>query len=200
MPGLWRNFRAGLLALIPIFVIVFLISIVWGVFLSINLRLLDNFLLNTLLNLALDAAIILTIGWLISHRWFRNLAIAVGSKIPIVSIFVNFFLNHDYVERISKGDLPEVIFYHTGRSVTLGTVTNEFKMPKYITYGSVVNWVMILAPPTTPISVTAQLHIRRKSDVIYTGRLIKDTALTVASFGLNFQIDPKKFYTVKPPQ
>lgn len=199
MPCLWRSFRAGLLALIPIFVIVFVISIIWGVFLSVNFRFLDNCWLNILLNLTLYFTVIMVIGWLISHRWFRNLAIAVGSKIPIVSIFVNFFLNHDYVEKISRGDLPEVIFYHAG-CVTLGTVTNEFKMPEFITYGPQADWVMVLAPPTTPISITAQLHILRKSDVVFTGRLIKDTALTVASFGLSFQIDPKKFYTVKPPQ
>ncbi|KKU85275.1 MAG: hypothetical protein UY12_C0005G0006 [Parcubacteria group bacterium GW2011_GWA2_47_8b] len=154
--------------------------------------------------LALIPILVLAIllGWIWSGIRAVSLDILkVCSNVPIVSIVTNFLFNHEYIERVAKGDLPEVLFRHTNESWTIGTVTNELKLPEDLdadASGPLVDWVVILAPPTAPLSVAAPVHLRKKSTVIYTGRLIRDTALSVASFGLNFQLDPKKFSRAKP--
>ena len=201
MRQIWSIFKTGLLALIPILVLAILLGWIWSGIRAVSLDFTSIPPLNWAINTATVLAAVFAIGWLISRHWFRAAILKVCSNVPIVSIATNFLFNHEYIERVAKGDLPEVLFRHTNESWTIGTVTNELKLPEDLdadASGPLVDWVVILAPPTAPLSVAAPVHLRKKSTVIYTGRLIRDTALSVASFGLNFQLDPKKFSRAKP--
>ncbi len=200
MRKIWSIFKTGLLALIPILVLIILLSWIWIGIQSVSFNFVSISSLNWLINIAMVLAAVFAIGWLISRHWLRTIVLKVCSHIPILSIITNFLFNHEYIERVAKGDLPEVIFQHTEKSWTFGTVTNEIQLPDLDVSidAPLEDWIVILAPPTAPLSVTAHVHLRKKSTVIYTGRLIRDTALSVASFGLNFQLDPKKFSRTKP--
>jgi hypothetical protein len=200
MKKFWRHFRSGILALIPIFLIVVLLNWGWSALNTVSVKFVDHFLLNLSINLVLIMLGIYLVGWLISRRSLRELLLKLCSKLPIISVLINFFLNHDYVERVSKGDLPEVLFRHTDDSWAFGTVTNELRLPAFPedSGSQLTDWVVILGPSTAPLSVTSPIHLRKKSSVVFTGRFIKDTALTAASFGLNFQLDPKKFSMQEP--
>jgi hypothetical protein len=135
-------------------------------------------------------------GLLVSWKTFREVILKICSKIPVLSVAANFFLNKEYVERMTDGGFPEVIFKHTEESWAFGTVTNDsLRVPENMTDGPITDWVVILGPPTAPVSVTAQIYLRKKSSVVYTGRYIKDTAITTASLGLKFPLDPSKFST-----
>lgn len=199
MKNLFSNYRTGIFVAIPIFIIIVLVMWAWNNLLAISF---DN------IWLALGILFLgpFLIGWLVSMRWFRNAVLKLFEPIPIISSLSNFLFNHEYIERLQSDELnlmPEVMFrLDNSDNWTIGIVVGKQKLPQNpLDKNSLLaNWLVILAPPTPPLAFTAQLRLVKESDVCFTGRHGQDTALTVAAFGLNLDLDPKKFKIPKDKQ
>ncbi len=114
------------------------------------------------------------------------------SKIPLVSVITDFFLNNDYIDKVTAGYLPEV-FFKFGGEWTFGLAVNHLQLPAQMTRGELESWLVVIVP-TTPIVCTGFPIFKPERDVIYTGRTFKDAVVACASFGLNFpQPDVSKF-------
>ncbi|MDO8466940.1 MAG: hypothetical protein Q7S83_02245 [bacterium] len=188
---IWKTFKAGL---IWSGVIAILVSfIIWALSLLSNfvISFSDAKIINLPLNLAVYALGILFIGWLIGKPKLRQFFLKLFSKIPLVSVVIDFFLNQDYIDKVTSGNVPEVIFDYAGQKA-IGMVVNEAYLPNpgreaYEDY-------LLVIQPTTPFAPTGFLTLVRKKDALYTGRTFKDTMVTTASFGFNFrQPDQKNF-------
>lgn len=202
MKWFWSRYRTGILSSIVPIVLIFLGVKLFGVLKDAALALNQKTFGTSWggwMWLATLFVVPFFLGLLVSWKAFREIILKLFSRIPVLSVIANFFLNKDYVERVTNGGFPEVLFRHTEDSWSFGTVTNEMWLPENMTSGPLAEWVVIVGPPTTPVSITAQMYLRKKSTVVYTGRHIKDTAITVASLGLKFDIDPGKF-SESPPQ
>lgn len=198
MRWFWSRYKAGLLSIVLPAVVLFIGIQIFGGLWNVASWLNEKFVGSGIGQWSFFLGILnapFLVGWLLSWRTFRELVLKSFSKIPLLSIAVNFFLNKDYVDRMMDGGLPEVIFQHTEYSWSFGTVTNEKMLPVDLDNpeSPLIPWVVILGPPTAPISVTAQMYLRPKRTVTFTGRVIKDTAITTASLGFKFDLDPRKF-------
>ncbi len=196
MKWFWSRYRTGILSsvvpLVLIFLAVKLFGVLWDAAAALNRETFGS----AFGHWAWLAGLLLVpflVGLLVAWKTFREVMLKIFSKVPVLSVLANFFLNKEYVERVTDGGFPEVVFRHTEDSWSFGTVTNELRLPEKMSEGELTDWVVILGPPTTPVSVTAQMYLRKKTTVVYTGRYIKDTAITTASLGMKFAIDPRKF-------
>ncbi len=191
MQTLWSKLKLGFIALVPILVIVAVLASVVNWVTNIGYSFVENRSINIGINLViLFVALPLSCGFMLSMRWFRNLGINLLGRLPLIGPLFSFILNHDYVERIQGGDIQEVFFKYIEENWTIGIVVNELQLPEdpNIYSGPLVPWLVILAPPTAPLALTAHLILRRKNTVKFTGRTYKDTLLTVAAFGSNLNL------------
>ncbi len=192
MKILWGKLKLGFIALIPILVIVAVLFSVVNWVTSIGYGFVENRNINITINFViLFLGLPFMCGCLLSMRWFRNLGLNLLGKLPLVGPLFGFILNHDYVERIQSGELKEVFFKHAGDAYAIGGVVNEFEWPESgdpKTGGPLVKWCVVLGPPTAPLAITAHVLMVKKSNLVFTGRSYKDTILTTASFGFNFDI------------
>ena len=191
MKELLKTWRTGILTAVPLLLITWIFYKLGDTLISIGntlALLVGSQLLGITIVFAIVAGVPLAFGWFVGRRWFRTLGQMLLGKLPLVGPLFNFLFNHDYVERIQKGDLREVMFQYMGDTWTIGGVMNEIMLPERIAEGPLVPWLVILAPPTAPLAVTAPLLLRKKSTVHYTGRTFRSTLLTVASFGFNFDL------------
>lgn len=137
-------------------------------------------------------------GILISWQGFRKLILKLFSKVPVLSLFVDLFFNNINVEKTQKGNFhQEVMFKTDENTILIGTVWNEFVAPENLVEGPLADWLIIIIP-TTPGAPTGPTVIRKKSEVVYTGRSLKDTMVSIASFCSKFDIDYTKFSKGKP--
>ncbi|TSC88782.1 MAG: hypothetical protein G01um10143_839 [Parcubacteria group bacterium Gr01-1014_3] len=192
MKTLWGKLKLGFIALIPILVIVAVLVSVVNWITNIGYSFVGNQSINIAINLAiLFVGLPFLCGCMLSMRWFRNLGLSLLGKLPLVGPLFGFILNHDYVERIQSGELKEVMFKHAGVAWAIGGVVNEFEWPESgdpKIAGPLVKWCIVLGPPTAPLAFTAHVLLIKKTDLVFTGRSYKDTILTTASFGFNFDI------------
>ena len=204
MRWIWSKLRLGILAVIPVFLIALVINWIVGGINAASLPLLENRTLNFCLNAAMWFTALCVLGWLVSMRWCRSLVLKLCARIPILSSISSTLLSHDYIERMKNDELgmmPEVLICLDSKDDwALGLVTNRMRLPENLRniLSSSVDWCIVLAPLTPPLSVTSQMRLRRESELIYTGRSGKDGTLTVATFGMNCKLDPKKFAIKKP--
>ncbi|MEK7192384.1 MAG: hypothetical protein AAB646_02635 [Patescibacteria group bacterium] len=189
MKKLWIIWRTGILTTVPVLVIIGLVVWLFNWLSGFTAGLTESRYLNLTIDLAIVILLPLIFGWLIGLRWFRILGQAILGKLPLVGPVFSFLFNHDYVKRIQNGDLQEVVFPYAGSTWGIGGLVNTVKMRQDVSGGPLVEWCVILGPPTTPLAPTAQLLLVRKSDVVFTGRSYRETILTVASFGFNFEIN-----------
>lgn len=192
------RYKAGILiSIVPvvlIFICVKIFELLWGAAGTINSRTFSTDL-GQMAWLLILLSLPFWMGLLLAWRWFREFLLKITSKIPVVSTVANFLFNKDDAERIDKDDFPEVFFRHTDNSWTIGTVTRELQLHENPDdqNSQIVPWLVIIGPPTAPVSLTAQIFLRRKTEVWYTGNYFKDTVLSVASFGLKLNLDSRKF-------
>ncbi len=187
----------GGVSLIFIFFIALIVSWLWGAFSGIGFELVDSKILNFFIAIAMIAAAAFFVGLLVSWRWSRNLILLILSKIPGIGSIAHSFLNHDFVERLKKEELPEVVFRDIADRWAMGFVTNEFLAPEnpetwisadHWNKSSLIEWCIVIGPPTTPLAITAPMYFIPKRNLAYTGRTAKDTAITAASFGFAFRL------------
>lgn len=192
MKTLWGKLKLGFIALVPILVIVAVLVSVVNWVMNVGYGFVESRSLNLAINLAaLFVVLPLVCGFLLSMRWFRNLGLNILGRLPLIGPLFGFILNHDYVERIQSGELKEVFFRYAGDAWAVGGVVNEFEWPESgdpNIGGPPVKWCIVLGPPTAPIAFTAPVLLLKKSNLVFTGRSYKDTILTTASFGFNFDI------------
>ena len=175
--------------MVPILVITVILVSVVGWVTNIGYSFVNNRSANIAINLAIIfVGLPFLCGCLLSMRWFRDLGLNILGKLPLLGPLFRFILNHDYVERIQSGELREAVFRHAGDAWAICGVVNEFEAPEFWDSGPVVKWYLVLGPPTAPLAFTAHVLMVKKSDLKFTGRSYKDTILTTASFGFNFDI------------
>jgi len=189
-------FRTGLLVLIPIFIVVFVGDLLWGILKSVKIYFVPHPALNFVINIAFYLAGIFLIGFLFRQKWLRELLAKICSKIPIVSFFSNSFLSNDYAEKMATGSFPEVVFRYAG-VMAIGVAVNRKKIIDPTTLRE-VECLIVLGPPTAPVFATAQLLCLPLDDVIYTGKHMNHTAIMTASFGLNCQFKAEEFSKTEP--
>lgn len=189
MKTLWGKLKLGFIALVPVLVITAILVSVVNWVMNVGYGFVENRSLNMLINLAaLFVVLPLLFGCMLSMRWFRNLGLNLLGKLPLLGPLFRFILNHDYVERIESGDLREAVFRHAGDAWAICGVVNEFEAPEFWDSGPLVRWCIVLGPPTAPLAFTAHVLCVKKSNLTFTGRSYKDTILTTASFGFNFDV------------
>ena len=189
MKTLWGKLKLGFIALIPLLVIVAVLVAAVNWVAGVGYGFVENHSVNLAINLAIFfVALPFFCGCLLGMRWFRNLGLGLLGKLPLVGPLFSFILNHDYVERIQSGQLREAVFRHAGDGWAICGVVNEFEAPEFWDSGPLVKWCIVLGPPTAPLAFTAHVLMVRKADLKFTGRSYKDTILTTASFGFNFDI------------
>lgn len=196
MKGLWSLYKIGFLSLVPLLVLIVIclsfFGLLWGWSGEFS-NWVSGGLIWRFLFMAILLATPFLMGLIVSWKKFRELILKIFSRVPVVSLFVDLFFNSVNVEKANEGGfLREVMFKTDEHTAFFGTVTNEFLAPSGLTSGPLVDWLVIIVP-TTPISVTGPVVLRKKSSVVYTGRLIKDTSISVASFCAKFNIDYKIF-------
>lgn len=203
MRWFWSKYRSGILAaVLPMVMLLILLKVgeaLWNTAGYFNEKSFSTSFGHWLFLIFLLLLPFLT-GLLLAWGSFRELALRICKKIPIVSLFASYLFNKEDSEKLAKGNFPEVLFEYVAGSWALGQVMNEKILPYCINdpHSTPVKWLLIVGPATTPLSVTGQLILRRETDVRYTGRFIKDTVLTVASLGLNLDLDPRKFSANEP--
>lgn len=140
------------------------------------------------------------VGLLLTWHSFRELALKICSRVPVISLFAGYLFNKEDADTLAHRKFPEVFFEYMPGTWAVGQVVNEKLLPEDLNdpASPLVPWLVIIGPMTTPLSVTGHLICRRKSGVTYTGRHFKDTLLTVASLGMKFQLDPRKFSKNEP--
>lgn len=188
MKNAWSAWRTGILSLIPLLVIAGFIYWLLNWLYGLTGNLFESIVLVWLINAAILIFVPLIFGWLIGRRWFRTMGQFFLGKLPLVGPVFKFLFNHDYVERIQSGNLKEVLFKYAGDSWAMGGLVTVLKLPDTLRGGVLVDWGLVLGPPTTPLAPTAQLLWVKKSDLIFTGRSYQDTIYTVASFGFNVEL------------
>lgn len=195
---IWKTFKAGL---IWSGVIAILVSfIIWALSLlgSFVIPFSAHKLINIPLNLALYAVAVWLIGWLISKQKLRQFFLKLFSKIPLVSVVIDFFLNQDYIDKVTSGEVAEVTFEYAGQKA-IGMVVNEILLPEDLRHPENMVAHLVVIQPTTPFAPTGFLTLVRKSEALYTGRTFKDTMVATASFGFNFpQPRPSKLNIGSP--
>lgn len=196
MKKVWTTFRTGLLALIPIFIVIFISDFLLGLLKSIRISFVPYSALNVIVNIVFYFAGILLIGFLFRQKWLRELLAKVCSKIPVISFFSNSFLSNDYAEKMSAGSFPEVMFTYAG-VLAFGVAVNKKTVIDPDT-GKEVECLVVLGPPTAPVFATAQILYVPIDKIIYTGKHMNHTAIMTASFGLNCQIKAKEFSKTEP--
>jgi len=199
----WSRYKSGILTavlpLVLVLIILKLIDLIWGGAQYFNQKTLDSEA-GKWIFLALILLLPLFAGMLLSWKGFRDLALLLCGKIPIVSLFANYIFNKEDADQMAEGKFPEIIFKYAGDAWAFGQVMNKKMLPEspHDPSSKPVLWLIVVGPATTPLSVTGQLVMIKDSDVVYTGRFIKDTVLTVASLGLKCQLDPRKFSKKEP--
>ncbi len=190
------RYKRGAIALIPISVIFFviysLLKVLWGWSVELGDLISNNILWKFLFIVGFLVSPFF-IGLLISWKWLRGAALKAFSKVPIISLLVDLFFNHTNLEE----GFQEVMFKKDNDTVLFGVVHGELIFPEELVDGPLVDWVVIILP-TTPLSETGFPLMRKKSSVVYTGRILRDTAVSVASFCTKFKLDPAKFSQGKP--
>ena len=189
MKTVWSKLKLGFIAIVPVLVIVAVLVSVVNWVTNVGYPFVDHRTLNIAINLSiLFVGLPLLVGSMLSMRWFRNLGLGILGKLPLIGPLFSFIMNHDYVERIQSGELREAVFHHAGDGWAICGVINEFDAPEFWDSGPLVPWCIVLGPPTAPLAFTAHVLCVKKSDLKFTGRSYKDTILTTASFGFNFDI------------
>ena len=129
---------------------------------------------NAGLKLLSIVVILYGIGWLVRKRWFRSLVLVLFSKIPIISDLVDFFFNHDYIERISKGEFPVVMYQHPGIGIrAFGLVTDRGD-----------TWCTVFFP-TSPFPLSGYTLDVRTDQLQSTDLKPQDLFKMMLSFGLS---------------
>ncbi len=205
MKWFWTKYKSGIMAaVLPLVVLMFglkLVDEILDTAIYLNSKTFDT----AFTKWAYVALLILLpyfAGIMLSWHWFRELALRVSSKIPIISLFAGYLFNKEDADTLAHRKFPEVFFEYMPGTWAFGQVMNEKFLPEDLNDPSSrpVPWLVIIGPMTTPFSVTGHLIMRRKADVTYTGRFFKDTLLTVASLGMKFQLDPRKFSKNEPQE
>ena len=201
MRSLWSLYKIGFLSLVPLLVLVVIclsfFGLLWGWTGEFS-SWVSGGLISRFLFMAIFLALPLLMGFIVSWKRFREIILKLFSKVPVVSLVVDLFFNSVNVEKAKEGGfLQEVIFKTDEHTALFGTVTNEFQAPSGLASGQLVDWLVIIIP-TTPISVTGPVVLRKKTSVVYTGRFIKDTSISVASFCSKFNIDYRQFSQGSP--
>lgn len=200
---LGRTYGLGLVVLLVFGVFALLTLWLISIARSLGLRVVSNQHFNTAINVAALLSLPLALGLLLKIHFVRVSLLRLVSvfPIPVISPSAKFALS--IIEHANSRDFinaPEVKFWVGGDRWTYGVVmseTMEHESPLDLT-SSLVSWCIILGPPTPPLFLTGQGSSVKKSDLIYTGRTAKDTALSVACFFVSFIVDPSKFSVGKP--
>jgi len=175
---LWSIFRTGLIAIIPLALLIFLAATVFGVILDFlnffDFTIFETAIFNTAVKFICLAALILLLGLLVSWKTLRNLIQFVFSKIPLVSDFVNIFFGDDYIERIKKGNFP-VVKYEIFPGVKMfGCVTHQEE-----------NLALVFLP-TVPCPLTGYIFEVAKDKLEPTGLKARQLFKMMVAFGLNY--------------
>lgn len=182
MKKIWSQFRAGLVALIPLFILAFIVKMIWGLFVALNIHLVGHPGLNYFLNFVALALFIFLAGWLLSISVVRNFLRIVLSKIPLLSAISDYFFDAESLEIIKKDSFPLVIFEFPGlRCRAFGLVTKEMSVVD--SDGKEEVWCVVFYP-TCPVPFTGLLFYFPKSSLKYTDLGFKDLMTIATSFGM----------------
>lgn len=174
-------FKTGLIALIPIFILILIFGWLWSWLTS--WAFFDNIFLNFAVNLFGLIAIVCSFGWFLERPWLgwlRRGIRAFSSKIPVISIFVEFAFS-DENKPLKKNEFDEVLVRWNEHLWIAGAVTNEQEVVDENGDKAILYTVFV---PTVPAPFTGLIFLVKKSGLRYTGRKIGDLALTTASYGL----------------
>ena len=202
-----KTYGLGVVIFIPIAVFLLLASWFLSLISQININLVEQPALNLLIKfLIVVIGLPLLVGILTNIRWLRKFVVRFFSLIPNknIQMLAKFFLNEEFIERISQEDLwnrPEVMFWKGGDSWTFRFLANKKLLPAnpLDPKSPLVVWCIIGADIAPPLPTSVRLQQVPESRVVYTGRTAKDLALSIASFGTNISWDPKNF-TVGGPR
>lgn len=188
MKKMWQIFRMGLIALIPLFIIILVGNTLWGLFGKVTIKLVENSVRNVLLNFSIWIIFIFLAGWLLGMAFVRNGLKLLFSRIPLIGSISNYFLDSDSMEIIKNNDFPLVLFEHPGSHCVLyGLVTKEDTV--IFSDGRKEIWCAVFYP-TTPVPVTGFVFYFPKNYLIYTGSKagFTDLVKVATSFGMKGSI------------
>lgn len=159
----------------------FIISLI----LSISFDFTGNTVANFFITSAGILVLIFGIGCLLSLNWLANLIqklLRPLRKSSIVQI-ISAFLNRKSFDRAKERGVPEVIFESAPGTWKFGVITNELKAKDK--EGNEVA-MHIIFELTSPVPFSGAIFLKKESEVVYTGRTFKATAINSSSCWLNF--------------
>lgn len=214
MKKIFRFWQRGVRALIVPIASYLLLQLLLDIFAKISFDLpFQSYIVNTLFNVIIWSILCVAVGVFVSNRYMRKAAWKWAnhnfqedsSHGPLEDFqknspdnkrrraepkkmwrytIVRFFLGSDEEEQKIRS--PEVIFELVPGDWKLGMQMSTFIA---MAHGIPTEFSVIMEP-SVPVMFTGALHIRKTSDVIFTGRTIVHTAITASSLGTKFDINP----------
>jgi len=182
MKKLWTIFLSGLIALIPIFVIAFVIKMLFNVFVVFNVDLVTNPIINSFINLTIWLLFIFLIGLALTLPSIRCALKSLLAKIPLISSVSNF-LDNRHLEHITQGDFPVVMCQLGEDAQCFGIITGmEYENRD----GQHQTWFIVFIP-TVPVPLTGFIVRVTKSRLVERSDLkVQDVFRLATSFGTAF--------------
>lgn len=201
MGAIWkahsRILLMGFVISAPFLFLLLILNWLWSIFATI--KIVNYPILNFLLISVGILAFSYVVGLLTKWGWSRVLILFLVSKIPIIGSWAQALLNREFMEKLREQGLLEVMFPDVGDRWGFGIATKEILRPvhprdwaEYVKNPSawtlpLIEWCVVLGPPTAPVAPTAPMWYCKKSQLVYNGSTAKDTLLTAASFGFSLQ-------------
>lgn len=180
---IWRFLGKGTIFWGIVFVLLALGSPVLGMLKSLRSDVVPN--LSPLIVILAIFLLIVATSALFNSRRLKS-ALLKSERSLVANVVLSFFLENGTGGTIRK----EVLFEKAcPGDWTIGVVTSEYQSisdPRDPN-SPIVTWCVI------PITFAGETKVRKKSEVIFTGRTAIETAANLASFCVNMQLDYKKF-------
>lgn len=184
MKKIATTFSKGILALILPLVVILVVLWIKNFLNAVSISFVENEAANFFLNLGTWLLLIYLLGWLREKEWFRNVALAILTPIPVISVFANFIFG-----KTPQDNYPEV-FVPFHDAYFLGVIVNEFELSTD-TLGRSRQMCLVLLL-SAPIPASGNFIIKERHLLIPTGRTAKATGITAASLGLHFELPDKQ--------
>jgi len=177
---LGSTLKAGLIALIPVFILALIFKWIWNLLTS--WAFFGNVFLNFAVNLLGLIVIAYFVGWFLERSWLGWLRSGIRTilgKIPVISIFVEFVFPDE--NKLRKNEFDEVLVKWNEYMWVPGAVTNEQEVVDKNGDKAILCTVFM---PTAPAPFTGLMFLVKKQDLYYTSRKIGKLALFATSYGL----------------
>ncbi len=190
--SIFSVWQTGFVVLVPFIIAISLLFWFWDMLVGLGSRneFIEKHFYETL---GVLLASPLVFGWLISKRQVRDFVLMLCKHIPIVSKLTGSFLNHDFIERMKRGDfnhMPAVKFKVTDTISVTGIVMASYEGPSDSINGPIVKWLVVIIP-TAPLAVTGPPVEIHESSAVYVGTGM-DVMIQTASFATNWRTGMKK--------